>query len=52
MSKVDLAMKAAEALIRILNVLLPDVEKEIESIRNKKKAEVTTPAESTYDSTT
>ena len=52
MNKVDLAMKAAEALIRILNVLLPDIEKEIESIRNKRKAEVATPTDSAYDSTT
>ena len=52
MGKTELAMKAAEALIRILNVLLPDIEKEIESIRNKRKAEAITPTDSTYNSTT
>ena len=52
MGKTELAMKAAEALIRILNVLLPDIEKEIESIESRKKTEAALHTDSRYNSTT
>ena len=36
MKKFELAMKAAEALIKILDLLLPEAKKEIESFREGK----------------